>query len=103
MPYSIVHIFRDEEIMKDRTETTELIITTKEQLCEHTREKLAEFAMHDVIAFNEEDYECIFFMRFNRKTKECKIEFNQGYCDDDYFLDVEDIIESCVLLCDEEV
>jgi hypothetical protein len=34
------------------------------------------FEFHDIVIFRAYNYDCSFFIRFNRKTHDCKIEFN---------------------------
>ena len=98
LPHSLVHVFRNDPIDCDE-EIIELIMVSNDQLSNYAKETFEGFEINDIISFDPETYECIFFMRFNRKTQECKIEFNTHRYDNE-FSDFEDIMEQYIFLYD---
>ena len=62
----IVHVYKNIPL---HDECLQLVIVRDGECNEHYRE----FEIHDIAVFKSCKYECVFLMRFNRKTHECEV------------------------------
>lgn len=79
----IVHVYKDiPQTVNTDSAVLQIVAICSAWCAKYTKYYFDRFDIHDTVIFKSHNYQCAFWMRFNRTTRECRIEFN---AEDDSF------------------